>query len=80
MLIPLATDTASGGVEQLAGQFIGDMSDNSVDASKEKAEELTREEWNKIYRAGESTAEAPMEDFLDRNTGDTKEDRNSVRT
>ncbi|MFE5240245.1 MULTISPECIES: hypothetical protein [unclassified Streptomyces] len=75
VLIPLATDTASGGLEQLAGQFIGDISDNSVDASKEKAEELTREEWNKIYRAGESTAEAPMEDFLGRNTGDSKEDR-----
>ncbi|MEU9359899.1 hypothetical protein AB0D35_17560 [Streptomyces sp. NPDC048301] len=75
VLIPLATDTASGGVEQLMGQFIGDMSDNSVDASKEKAEELTRDEWNKIYRAGESRAEAPMEDFLDRNTGDTDADK-----
>ncbi|RPK44415.1 MULTISPECIES: hypothetical protein [unclassified Streptomyces] len=75
VLIPLATDTASGGLEQLAGQFIGDISDNSVDASKEKAEELTREEWNKIYRAGESMAEAPMEEFLARNTGDSDEDK-----
>ncbi|WP_030122385.1 DUF6571 family protein [[Kitasatospora] papulosa] len=75
VLIPLATDTASGGAEQLIGQFIGDMSDNSVDANKEKAEELTREEWNKIYRAGESMAEAPMEEFLARNTGDSDEDK-----
>lgn len=72
VLIPLATDTASGAAEQVIGQVVGDVSDNSVDKSKEKAEELTREEWNSIYRSGESMAEAPMEDFLARHT--TKED------
>ncbi|WP_299538316.1 hypothetical protein [uncultured Streptomyces sp.] len=70
VLIPLATDTASGAAEQVIGQFIGDMSDNSVDASKEKAEELTEQEWNRIYRSGESMAEAPMEEFLASNTTD----------
>nr|WP_267075400.1 hypothetical protein [Streptomyces sp. NBC_00059]MCX5412225.1 hypothetical protein [Streptomyces sp. NBC_00059] len=74
VLIPLATDTASGGAEQLIGQFVGDMSDNSVDANKEKAEELTREEWNRIYRSGESMAEAPMEEFLASNTTDKDAD------
>ncbi|MCX4709150.1 hypothetical protein [Streptomyces griseus] len=64
VLIPLATDTASGAAEQVIGQAVGDISDNSVDKSKEKAEQLTREEWNSIYRSGESMAEAPMEDFL----------------
>ncbi|MDX3502911.1 hypothetical protein PV689_13385 [Streptomyces sp. ATCC51928] len=64
VLIPLATDTASGAAEQVIGQVVGDISDNSVDKSKEKAEQLTREEWNSIYRSGESMAEAPMEDFL----------------
>ncbi len=72
VLIPLATDTASGAAEQVIGQVVGDISENSVDKSKEKAEELTREEWNSIYRSGESMAEAPMEDFLALHT--TKED------
>ncbi|WP_329037789.1 hypothetical protein OHT61_12385 [Streptomyces sp. NBC_00178] len=64
VLIPLATDTASGAVEQVIGQVIGDISDNSVDEHKEKVEELTREEKTKVYSAGEGMAEAPMEKFM----------------
>ncbi|MEU5654800.1 DUF6571 family protein [Streptomyces sp. NPDC047737] len=64
VLIPLATDTASGAVEQVIGQVIGDISDNSVDEHKEKVEELTREEKTKIYSSGEGMAEAPMEQFM----------------
>ncbi|MFD9422797.1 MULTISPECIES: hypothetical protein [unclassified Streptomyces] len=64
VLIPLATDTASGAAEQLIGQVVGDISDNSVDKNKEKVEELTREEKTKVYSAGESMAEAPMEKFM----------------
>ncbi|APS21301.1 hypothetical protein TK78_21990 [Streptomyces sp. Tue 6075] len=64
VLIPLATDTASGAAEQVIGQVVGDVSDKSVDKSKEKAEELTEKEWKIIYRSGESMAEAPMEEFL----------------
>ncbi|WP_394429506.1 hypothetical protein [Streptomyces sp. SGAir0957] len=64
VLIPLATDTASGAAEQLIGQMVGDGADNSVDEHKEKVEELTREEKTKIYSSGESMAEAPMEAFL----------------
>ncbi|MEV5641569.1 hypothetical protein AB0L67_15565 [Streptomyces flaveolus] len=67
VLIPLATDTASGAAEQLIGQMVGDISDNSVDKHKEKLEELTREEKTKIYSAGEGMAEAPMEEFLRHN-------------
>lgn len=48
VLIPLATDTASGAVEQVIGQVIGDISDNSVDEHKERVEELTREEKTKV--------------------------------
>ncbi|WP_432150529.1 hypothetical protein [Streptomyces sp. bgisy029] len=73
VLIPLATDTASGAAEQVIGQVVGDISDNSVDKSKEKAEELTLQEWNRIYRSGETMAEAPMEDFLKRHA--TEDDR-----
>ncbi|MFG2318762.1 hypothetical protein [Streptomyces tendae] len=65
VLIPLATDTASGAAEQFIGQMVGDMSDNSVDEHKEKVEDLTDKEKDKIYSAGESMAEAPMEEFLD---------------
>ncbi|MFF0507260.1 hypothetical protein ACFYUH_27175 [Streptomyces fimicarius] len=68
VLIPLATDTASGAAEQAIGQVVGDFSDSSVEKSKEKAEENTREEWNSIYSYGEVMAEAPMEDFISLHT------------
>ncbi|MFE9353467.1 hypothetical protein ACFYPB_04545 [Streptomyces olivaceoviridis] len=66
VLIPLATDTASGAAEQLIGQMVGDVSDNSVDEHKEKMEDLTREEKTRVYSAGEGMAEAPMEEFMER--------------
>ncbi|MDX3584886.1 hypothetical protein [Streptomyces europaeiscabiei] len=66
VLIPLATDTAAGAAEQVIGMAVGDMSDKSVDEHKEKLEELTDVEKNKIYSSGESMAEAPMEDFMKR--------------
>ncbi|MFJ4526091.1 hypothetical protein ACIP4Y_35050 [Streptomyces sp. NPDC088810] len=64
VLIPLATDTASGAAEQVISQMVGDISDNSVDEHKEKMEDLTEEERKKIYSGGESMAESPMEEFL----------------
>ncbi|MEU3411877.1 hypothetical protein ABZ760_11470 [Streptomyces sp. NPDC006658] len=64
VLIPLATDTAGGAAEQVIGQTIGNISDNSVDEHKEKMEDLADNEKKKIYSAGESMAEAPMEEFL----------------
>jgi hypothetical protein len=68
VLIPLATDTASGAAEQVIGQMIGNISDNSVDEHKEKVEDLIDKEQRKIYSAGESMAEAPAEEFLDHNS------------
>jgi hypothetical protein len=70
VLIPLATDTAAGTAEQVIGQMVGDMSEKSVDEHKEKMEELTREERTAIYSGGESMAEAPMEDFLERHVAE----------
>ncbi|MFD4785911.1 hypothetical protein ACFWN1_02270 [Streptomyces sp. NPDC058459] len=70
VLIPLATDTASGAAEQFIGQVVGDVSDNSVDGHQEKLEDLTDDEKDKIYSAGETMAEAPMRDFLRRNAVD----------
>ncbi|MER7496345.1 DUF6571 family protein [Streptomyces pharetrae] len=70
VLIPLATDTASGAAEQFIGQMVGDISEKSVDEHKEKMEELTDEERMEIFSAGEALAEAPMEEFLLRHVPD----------
>ncbi|MFG3529336.1 hypothetical protein ACGF8B_21655 [Streptomyces sp. NPDC047917] len=67
-LITLGSDTASGAVEHVVGQFIGDISDQSVDEHKEEVEDLTREEKTRVFRSGESMAEAPMDGFLERHT------------
>ncbi|MFE3664815.1 hypothetical protein ACFXOR_17860 [Streptomyces sp. NPDC059164] len=64
VLIPLATDTASGALEQVIGQVIGDVSENSVDEHKERIEDLNEEERKRVYSAGESLAESPMEAFM----------------
>ncbi|QIQ04359.1 hypothetical protein [Streptomyces liangshanensis] len=74
VLIPLATDTASGALEQVVSQVVGDVSDNSVDGHKEKVEELNGEERKRIYSAGESMAESPMEKFLLHNGVDPDSD------
>lgn len=74
VLIPLATDTASGAAEQVIGQVVGDVADNSVDEHKEKLEDLSRTEKTKIYSAGESMAEAPMEGFMLQNGVDRDND------
>ncbi len=66
VLVTLATDTATGAAEQVIGQVVGDFSEKSVDKSKERAEDLTVEEWNNIFRSGEAMVEAPKEDFIER--------------
>ncbi|MEV7871025.1 hypothetical protein AB0P17_34120 [Streptomyces sp. NPDC088124] len=65
VLIPLATDTAAGGVEQIIGTVIGDVSDKSIDEHKDKVDELSKEDRRKVWSGGEYMAEAPMEKFLD---------------
>ncbi|MET8576080.1 hypothetical protein [Streptomyces sp. NPDC005012] len=74
VLVPLATDIGSGALEQVAGQVVGGISENSVDEHKEKVDELIGKERTKIYSAGESLAEAPMEEFLHRHGFDRKSD------
>ncbi|MFG2931170.1 hypothetical protein [Streptomyces achromogenes] len=74
VLIPLATDTASSAAEQVISQTVGNISDNSVDEYKEKIEDLTDIEKKKIYSAGESMAEAPMQQFLLHNGKDLSKD------
>ncbi|MDX2825426.1 hypothetical protein PV416_31205, partial [Streptomyces ipomoeae] len=74
VLIPLATDTAAGAAEQVIGQMVGDMSEKSVDEHKGKMEDLTDEEKDEIYSAGESMAEVPMDAFLRHNGVDPNSD------
>ncbi|MEU3948281.1 hypothetical protein [Streptomyces sp. NPDC029526] len=64
VLIPVATDTASGAVEQAISQLVGEVSDKSVDEHKEKVEDLVEQERKKIYSAGEEMTEAPLESFM----------------
>ncbi|MFD5894250.1 hypothetical protein [Streptomyces sp. NPDC060366] len=66
VLIPLATDAGSTVVEGVFSQFVGGVSEDSVDEHKEKVEEGIREEKTNIYFTGEGLSEAPMKDFLDR--------------
>src|SRR5690606_2334127 len=66
VLLPLATDTASGAVEQAISQLVGDVSDKSVDEHKEKVEDLVEQERKKIYAAGEEMTEGPLENFMTR--------------
>ncbi|MFE4663614.1 hypothetical protein ACFRI7_02150 [Streptomyces sp. NPDC056716] len=66
VLIPLATDTAAGALEQGIGQFVGDLSQGSVDEHKEKIEELNETETKAIYSAGEQRVEVSVTDFIER--------------
>lgn len=64
VLVPLAVDTGSGVMEQLAGQVIGDWSDKSVEDHKDKTEDEIHEDQKALYTAGRYSAESPMERFL----------------
>ncbi|MDV5146062.1 DUF6571 family protein [Streptomyces sp. SBC-4] len=69
VLVPLAVDTGSGVMEQLAGQVIGDWSDKSVDDHKDKTEEQIHDDKKELYTAGRYSAESPMERFLAQHGG-----------
>ncbi|MFE3827137.1 hypothetical protein [Streptomyces sp. NPDC059092] len=64
VLIPLATDTATGALEEFVSQSISDWSGKSLDEKIEKLDDLTYAQRVEVYRAGESSAEAPMESFM----------------
>ncbi|MGW0119574.1 hypothetical protein [Streptomyces sp. NPDC003327] len=64
VLVPLAVDTGSGVMEQLAGQVIGDWSDKSIEDHKDKTEDEIHESNKAMYTAGRYSAESPMERFL----------------
>ncbi|MFC5801581.1 DUF6571 family protein [Streptomyces formicae] len=64
IVVPLAVETGSGALEQVAGQVIGDWSDKSVEDHKDATEDDIREKKSLVFRAGEYSAEAPMERFI----------------
>ncbi|MBM9621469.1 hypothetical protein [Streptomyces zhihengii] len=66
VLVPLATDTASGAVGQVIGQTIGEISGQSVDQHKGRVEDVIGDERRAIYRAGESMIQLPLDEFLRR--------------
>ncbi|MFE4916615.1 hypothetical protein ACFRCX_34520 [Streptomyces sp. NPDC056652] len=65
ILVPLAVDTGSGTLEQIAGQLIGDWSDSSIEENKEKIEELTGAERSAVFKSGESSALSPAQNLID---------------
>ncbi|MFJ6939479.1 hypothetical protein [Streptomyces sp. NPDC101132] len=73
ILVPLAVDTGSGAIEQVAGQVIGDWSDDAVDKHQDEIDEETHTSTKTMFQAGERSAEAPMERFFEAH----KVDRNS---
>ncbi|MGW6395851.1 hypothetical protein ACWFR1_36335 [Streptomyces sp. NPDC055103] len=64
ILVPLAVDTGSGVMEQLAGQVVGDWSEKSVEDHKDKADDKIHENNKAMYTAGRFSAESPMDRFL----------------
>ncbi|MFG3345643.1 hypothetical protein ACGF1Z_11350 [Streptomyces sp. NPDC048018] len=78
VLVPLAVDTGSGAMEQLAGQVIGDWSDKSVEDHKDSTEGKIHEDRRAVYLAGRYSAESPMEHFVKEHrsqvSGDLKQD------
>ncbi|MFI8822249.1 hypothetical protein [Streptomyces sp. NPDC053431] len=64
ILVPLAVDTGSGAMEQLAGQVVGDWSEKSVEEHKDSTEDKIHEDRRAVYLAGRYSAESPMEHFV----------------
>lgn len=64
VVVPLAVDTGSGAMEELASQVIGDWSDKAKDDHKEDAEGQIHDDKKAIYLAGRYSAEAPVDRFV----------------
>ncbi|MEE1752256.1 hypothetical protein [Streptomyces sp. SP18CS02] len=69
IVVPLAVDTGSAALGQMASQVVGDWSDKSADDHKRGTEGDVREKKSDLFRAGEYSAKAPMERFIDQYRG-----------
>ncbi|MGT2528644.1 hypothetical protein ACU4GG_17025 [Streptomyces nojiriensis] len=64
ILVPLAVDTGSGALEQMAGQVVGDWSEAEQKRHEDDSKKELREQKSEIYRAGEETMQAPSRRFI----------------
>ncbi|MFD7491365.1 hypothetical protein ACFV8T_02950 [Streptomyces sp. NPDC059832] len=90
LLVPMFTDVATGAAEQVIGDVVGGMGEDAIDKNKEKVDDLTAEQREAVYKAGESYTETPVENFVDRHkeeidkldartSGDLAEDLDDAR-
>ncbi|MEU3655125.1 hypothetical protein AB0E67_20400 [Streptomyces sp. NPDC032161] len=66
LLVPMFTDVATGAAEQVIGDVVGGMGEDAIDKNKEKVDDLTAEQQEAIYKAGESYTENPVDNFIAR--------------
>ncbi|KPI23202.1 hypothetical protein OV450_7438 [Actinobacteria bacterium OV450] len=66
ILVPLAVDTGSSAVEQVASQVVGEWSDGAVEKHKDDNDAKTHATNKEMYQAGEHSAKAPMKEFMKR--------------
>ncbi|WP_267243158.1 hypothetical protein [Streptomyces sp. PR69] len=64
VVVPIALDSGSGAVEQLAGQVIGDWADEEVKKNTDEIVSEGKEVTQKMFIEGEFCAEAPMDRVL----------------
>ncbi|MBT2480986.1 DUF6571 family protein [Streptomyces sp. ISL-94] len=64
VIVPLAVDTGSGALEQVAGGLISDWSDAEADRKKEKVEGQAHEDKASVYTNGAELSGSPVKQFL----------------
>ncbi|GGZ75920.1 hypothetical protein GCM10010371_39660 [Streptomyces subrutilus] len=64
VIVPLAVDTGSGALEQMAGGLIQDWSDAESERKKDQVEGRAHEDKQAVYQNGEELARSPVKHFL----------------
>ncbi|MFI8502447.1 hypothetical protein ACIGFK_28675 [Streptomyces sp. NPDC085524] len=64
IIVPLAVDTGSGALEQVAGNLIGDWSEAEGDREKDRREAKAHQDKQSVYTQGEANASGPVDRFL----------------
>ncbi|MFD4241564.1 hypothetical protein ACFWP3_08215 [Streptomyces sp. NPDC058525] len=65
VLVPLAVDTGSGALEQVASGLVKDWSDAEAERKKEQVEDKAHEDRASVYNHGEAMAGSPVKHFLE---------------
>ncbi|MEU1214360.1 hypothetical protein ABZ424_18440 [Streptomyces sp. NPDC005790] len=66
LLVPMFTDVATGAAEQVIGDVVGGMGRDAIKEHEKKIDDLTADQKNAIYTAGERYTETPVENFVAR--------------